>query len=130
MSEHGGEDTVINGLTVNTENKGGVVTDKFNGIAIQYDTPQGSLSNMRTPGGDATGQGVAYVNGQTYDYMSAATENDNTNSHEDLSKQEVKNSGNDVTQYDSTTTQSFVDAIDYTRYGKTSTETRALEDEK
>lgn len=141
VSEHGGEDTVTNGLTVNTENKGGLVTDKYNGIGIQFDTPQGSLSNMRTPGGDATGQGVAYatenVEGvtpptakQTYQYMSGASENDNTNVHEDLSKQEVKNSGDDVTKYDSTTTQSFVDAIDYTRYGKTSTETRALEDDK
>lgn len=136
VSEHGGEDTVTNGLTVNTENKGGLVTDKFNGIAIQFDTPQGSLQNLRVPGGDATGKGVAYAtdntqgNEQQYNYMSAASENDNTNAHEDFSKQEVKNSGDDVTKYDSTTTQSFVDAIDYTRYGKTSTETRALEDDK
>ena len=130
VSEHGGEDTVTNGLTVNTENKGGLVTDKFNGMNIQYDTPQGSLQNLRTPGGDATGTGVGYVNGQTYNYMTGASENDNTNAHEDFSKQEVKNSGDDVTKYDSTTTQSFVDAIDYTRYGKTSTETRALEDDK
>ena len=130
ITEHGGEDTVTNGLTVNTENKGGLVTDKFNGMNIQYDTPQGSLQNLRTPGGDATGTGVGYVNGQTYNYMTGASENDNTNAHEDFSKQEVKNSGDDVTKYDSTTTQSFVDAIDYTRYGKTSTETRNLEDEK
>lgn len=104
-------------------------TDKNNAVHIIYDTPQGSLQNMRTPGGDATGTGVAYVNGQTYNYMSAADETDDTQtkSSSGTSSNEA-DSTSDVT-YDETNTHDG-DSTDTMAYGSVDTETRNLTNKK
>lgn len=58
-----------------------------NGINIQFDTPMGSLSSMRTPDTTLRGEGVSAAasvaetgthtgGGRTYNYMSAASESD------------------------------------------------------
>ena len=71
-----------------------------NGVQIMSDTPMGSLQNIRTPGGDVDDntstteqfdegrdmdiygfggdRGYDYTTGQSYNYMSAATETDQT----------------------------------------------------
>lgn len=104
-------------------------TDKNNAVHIIYDTPQGSLQNMRTPGGDATGTGVAYVNGQTYNYMSAADETDDTQtkSSSGTSSNEA-DSTSDVT-YDETNTHDG-DSTDTMAYGSVDTESRNLTNKK
>lgn len=59
-------------------------TNKDNGIVIDFDTPMGSLENMRSPNSSMEGQGVEAVAGgagmpnREYNYMSAARENDRT----------------------------------------------------
>lgn len=104
-------------------------TDKNNAVHIIYDTPQGSLQNMRTPGGDATGAGVAYVNGQTYNYMSAADETDDTQvkASSGTSSNEA-DSTSDVT-YDETNTHDG-DSTDTMAYGSVDTESRNLTNKK
>lgn len=129
VTDHDGADTVTNNLLTTNENLGGTVTDKANSIDINYDTPQGSLANMRSPGGDATGTGVAYANGQTYNYMSSAGEDNRTNVHEDLSRNQSEDTGTVETAYDSATTQTFGND-DETNYASTTTETRNLNDGK
>ena len=126
---HDGADTVTNDLLTTNEDLGGQVTDKQNAIGINYDTPQGSLANMRTPGGDATGTGVAYANGQTYNYMSNAQETNNTNVHESHAESQSADTGTVETAYDSTTTQTM-NNTDTTTHNTTSTETRNLADSK
>ena len=77
--------------TTTAETKGGYKDSNSsrnddNSMRVQYDTPQGSLQNLRTPGGtpggtngtDKTKRGIAYSTGQTYNYMSAAEESDGT----------------------------------------------------
>lgn len=57
-----------------------------NGMTLSFDTPQGSLDDLRNPGGvpgsgsgsSEVGKGIAYAAGQSYNYLSAAAENDNT----------------------------------------------------
>lgn len=57
-----------------------------NAMSFTFDTPQGSLEDLRDPGGvpgtgsgaEAVGKGIAYATGQEYNYFSAAGENDGT----------------------------------------------------
>ena len=57
-----------------------------NAMGFNFDTPQGSLDELRDPGGvpgsgsgqSAVGKGIEYATGQDYNYFSAATENDST----------------------------------------------------
>lgn len=75
-------------------------TSKVNAVAVAYDTPQGKLQNqMVTPGGDRTGTGVKYISDNTFNYMTAANENDNTT---------VDNGSNNEST-NSSTTRSFDD---------------------
>lgn len=54
-------------------------TDK-NGLGLTFDSPQGSLDELRDPGGTPgegnAGKGIAYAAGQSYNYFSSAAEND------------------------------------------------------
>lgn len=111
-----------------TTNLGGLVTDKNNSVNITSDTPMGSLQNLRTPGGDATGTGVAYQTdgNRSYNYMSGASELGQTTTHEDLSAVEVAH-GYDhsgtaddgvETVYNTTDTQSYNNRKDTTKFGK------------
>ena len=82
-----------------------------NDLHVQYDTPQGSLSNMRTPGGtpggstgeDKSKRGVAYATGQTYNYMSAAEENDGTSWQDGENVREYGISGKNDGKYEEIT---------------------------
>ena len=84
-----------------------------NSIAITYDTPMGSLSNMRTPDTslrgegvgaaasasstitpDATGQPTRTAGGRTYQYMSGAVEDDSSS----LTSNHSATGGNDYTE--------------------------------
>lgn len=102
-------------------------TDKNNAVHIVYDTPQGSLQNMRTPGGDATGTGVAYVNGQTYNYMSAADETDDTQTKSSTGSSSNESDGTSEIEYDETTVHDG-DSTDTMAYGKTDTTTYGSND--
>jgi len=67
-------DTSNGTLNGNSEN-----TNKQNTVGIRFDTPQGKLQNqLVSPGGDRTGTGVSYASSNTYNYMTAAEENDGT----------------------------------------------------
>lgn len=93
-SENGSyTDTSEGTLTGTSEN-----SNKTNAVGISYDTPQGKLQNqMVSPGGDRTGQGVKYVSDNTFNYMSAANENDSS----------VIDSSNNEENTSSTTTRTF-----------------------
>lgn len=97
-------------------------TNKENGVHIVYDTPQGSLQNMRTPGGDATGTGVAYVNGQTYNYMSSAEETNATNVKSGTGSSTRETDDTSGVVYDEQNTHDG-DSTDTMAYGKTDTTT-------
>lgn len=53
-----------------------------NGMGFNFDTPEGSLDDLRDPGGvpgdSGVGVGVDYANGQSYNYFSNASESDTT----------------------------------------------------
>lgn len=67
-------DSSSGSLNGNSEN-----VNKQNAVGIRFDTPQGKLQNqLVSPGGDRSGQGVSYVSDNTYNYMTAAEENDGT----------------------------------------------------
>lgn len=127
-----------------TESTGSDTTNN-NVMDIRYDTPQGSLKNLRTPGGDATGKGVGYVNEQTYNYMSAASEHDESNvgnstSHETVTGNTKDTTSNTInstdkndstknsnTEYNETNNDSSETSRESTTtYGQTNTETRNL----
>ena len=125
-----------------TENTGTTGND-HNIIQINYDTPQGSLDNMRTPGGNAKGTGVNYANGQTYNYMSSASEVDESNVQTDNTQQETTGSDSTTTTYNDTQTETrnlqdettynsqntrTANLTDATTYGGTNTETRNTTD--
>lgn len=129
----------VAGTNSSTTNNTGTTGNDHNVIQINYDTPQGSLDNMRSPGGNAKGTGVAYANGQTYNYMSSATEVDDSNVQTDNTQQETTGSDNTTTTYNDTNTRTAnlqdettynsddtrtVNLQDQTTYGGTDTETR------
>lgn len=120
-SAHTGDQTVENNNTQTTDNTG-YTKDDVNSMQIAYDTPQGSLQNLRSPGGDASGTGVSYVDGQTYNYMSAAQENDQTSKHTDATKTEAVGTDNTTTTFNDTMTESR-DTADETTYNSTDTKT-------
>lgn len=141
-ASHTGTQTTEESIN-STVNNTGTTTDKNNAIAITSDTPQGSLQNLRTPGGDATGTGVSYVQGQSYNYMSAASESDATNVNE-VNTENVTDTTDDtqVTFNDTnTTTHNTTDTTihdtndretrnlaDVTNYGQRNTTTNNLTD--
>lgn len=75
--------TVENGGYTDTVNQNisdsGTDRNDTNAIQYNFDTPQNSLQNMRTPGGPAAGKGVDYSSENEYKYMSSAVEQDSTN---------------------------------------------------
>lgn len=125
-SAHTGTQSNEGSTTQETTNTGTTSNDT-NNMQIIYDTPQGSLSNVRTPGGDAKGTGVSYTNSQTYNYMSQAVEQDNSNVQTDNTTQNVEGTSSDETTFDDTTTVTK-DLNDLTTYNDTHTETRNLSD--
>lgn len=135
---HTGTQGVAGTNSSSTANTGTTGND-HNIIQINYDTPQGSLDNMRTPGGSAKGTGVAYANGQTYNYMSSASEVDESNVQTDNTQQETTGSDSTTTTYNDTQTETrnlqdqttynsedtrTLDLTDATTYGGINTETR------
>lgn len=123
---HTGTQSVDSTNEQDTTNTGTTAND-HNVITVQSDTPMGSLSNLRTPGGDAKGTGVTYANGQTYNYMSAAQEVDESNVQTDNTTQHVEGTEGSTTTYDDTVTETK-DLEDRTDYNSTETETRNLTD--
>lgn len=116
-----GSDTVVNTGTDTVANTG-TNTHAINGVELVSDTPMGSLGNMRTPGGDATGRGVAYATGQnSYNYLSAAKENDSTDveTQDTLQTNEIDNSSE--TQYDSQNEREYINNRDVTNHGHVTT---------
>ena len=129
----------VAGTNSSTTNNTGTTSNDRNVIQINYDTPQGSLDNMRSPGGNAKGTGVSYANGQTYNYMSSAAEVDESNVQTDNTQQATTGSDNTTTTYNDTNTRTAnlqdettynsddtrtVNLQDQTTYGGTDTETR------
>lgn len=129
----------VAGTNSSTTNNTGTTGTDHNVIQINYDTPQGSLDNMRSPGGNAKGTGVAYANGQTYNYMSSAAEVDESSVQTDNTQQATTGSDNTTTTYNDTNTRTAnlqdettynsddtrtVNLQDQTTYGGTDTETR------
>lgn len=92
-----GSYTDTNSNTTMTDN-----TKKDNAFQVNYNTPQGSLQNMRSPGASAAGKGVEMITGETFNYMSAAAESGNT--HIDKDREEVRGKNtrtyNDYAQHD------------------------------
>lgn len=95
VTAHKGDDTTLDKSAEITEGLGGNVTENLNVVDIHSDTPMGSLSNLRTPGGNAAGLGVTYQTGsegqggQTYNYMTDASERGQTIQRTDESKSQV-----------------------------------------
>lgn len=140
---HTGTQTVA-GTNSSTINNTGTTTDNHNTQQINSDTPMGSLSNLRAPGGNASGTGVAYVQGQTYNYMSSAVEFDETNVKTDNTSQGTTGSYSDTTTFNDTMTETpnlkdkttydsqdkrTLDLEDKTTYNSTDLRTANLEDE-
>jgi len=110
--------------TLNT----GTTSNDHNSQQINSDTPMGSLQNLRTPGGNAKGTGIAYANGQTYNYMSSAAEFDESNVQTDNTQQDVTGSDSSTTTFNDTTTETR-NLQDQTTYNSSTERTVALEDE-
>lgn len=121
-----------------TENTGTTANDK-NTVQINYDTPMGSLQNLRTPGGNAKGTGVDYANGQTYQYMSSAIEVNDSNVQTDDTAQHTEGTDNSTTTFNDTNTETrnltdttdlssndsrTLDLSDVQSYNSSNTETR------
>ena len=117
----------VAGTNSSTTNNTGTTGNDHNVIQINYDTPQGSLDNMRSPGGSAKGTGVAYANGQTYNYMSSAAEVDESNVQTDNTQQATTGSDNTTTTYNDTNTRT-ANLQDETSYHSTDTRTANLQD--
>lgn len=103
-----GTEQTVDENTQSSESSDSKTTD-LNSVQINFDTPMGSLGNMRTPGGDAKGEGVSYVNSQSYDYMTSAAELDQSNVESGSQTQEVTDNGTSTITYntsDSTTKDS------------------------
>jgi hypothetical protein len=140
------------GTNSQTTNNTGTTSNDHNFIQINSDTPMGSLDTLRTPGGDAKGTGVSYATGTSntggdsprqYNYMTSASEVDESNVQTDDTTQEVSGSDSatttfndtntetrnlqDETTYDSTTERTL-DLSDATQYNSTNTETRNTQD--
>lgn len=126
-SAHTGTQGTESSSSQETTNTGTTGTD-HNLIQVQSDTPMGSLSNLRTPGGDARGTGVTYANGQTYNYMSGAQEVDESNVQTDNTEQDVTGSESSETTFNDTTTETK-NLTDKTEYHSTETETLNLQDQ-
>lgn len=126
-SAHTGTQGTESSSSQETTNTGTTGTD-HNLIQVQSDTPMGSLSNLRTPGGDARGTGVTYANGQTYNYMSGAQEVDESNVQTDNTEQDVTGSESSETTFNDTTTETK-NLTDRAEYHSTETETLNLQDE-
>ena len=124
---HTGTQGRVSSSTQTTENTGTTGVDT-NAMQISYNTPMGSLQNLRTPGGAAKGTGVNYVNSQTYNYMSAAGETDQSSVTTDNTQQDVTGSDNSTTTYNDVNTKTL-DLTDETTYNSTNTKTLDLEDE-
>lgn len=82
------------GTMTDTRTQSGAVKD--NSFQVHYDTPMGSLSNMRTgPGsssgaGPSSGQGSDLISNATFNYMSAASEQGATREFDDYEDENVK----------------------------------------
>lgn len=126
-SAHTGTQGTESSSSQETTNTGTTGTD-HNLIQVQSDTPMGSLSNLRTPGGDARGTGVTYANGQTYNYMSGAQEVDESNVQTDNTEQDVTGSESSETTFNDTTTETK-NLTDRAEYHSTETETLNLQDQ-
>lgn len=125
---HTGTQTVAGTNEQDTENTGHTDND-HNVIQINSDTPMGSLQNLRTPGGSAKGTGVAYANGQTYNYMSSASEVDESNVQTDNTNQHTEGTDSSETTFDDANTETR-NLQDQTTYASTNTRTLNLEDEQ
>lgn len=110
-----------------TTNTGTTGTDD-NRIGINYQTPMGSLQNLRTPGGDARGTGVSYANSQTYNYMTAADELNASSVVTDNTRQQSQGTDSSTTTYNDTNTETK-NLTDRTDYASTKERTLNLEDE-
>jgi len=116
-----------NHQVVDTDNDG-----RDNGFQVNYDTPMGSLSNMRSPGASSAGKGSAMVTDETFNYMSSAVENgnthidDNTETTDGYTERTFTNYQQTDTGTD-TNVKSFSEREDVTNddvtYGKTDTKT-------
>lgn len=118
---HTGTQGVASTNSQETANTGTTSTDN-NSVQIVYDTPMGTLANMRTPGGDAKGTGVSYVNGQTYNYMSGSQEDDASSVVTDNTTQNIDGSEDSTTTFNDTVTVTK-DLTDETTYASTNTDT-------
>jgi len=101
-----------------------------NDVNTAFDTPQGSLQQLITPGGapggndgtDLTKRGVAYAAAQTYNYMSAAQTKDATEWNKSTAERVYGISGNNDGKYTETTSDTF-DIDGTTNYDKAKTTT-------
>lgn len=82
------------GSMTDTRTQSGAIKD--NSFNVAYDTPMGSISNMRTgPGsssgaGPSSGQGSDLISNATFNYMSAASEQGSTREFDDYEDENVK----------------------------------------
>lgn len=124
---HTGTQTTTGSNEQETDNTGHTDND-HNLVQVNSDTPMGSLSNLRTPGGNAKGTGVGYANGQTYNYMSSASEVDESNVQTDATNQHTEGTDSSETEFDDANTETR-NLQDQTTYNSTNTRTLNLEDE-
>lgn len=123
---HTGTTGTVGSNSQTTENTG-TTTNNLNEYQVNSDTPMGSLSNLRTPGGNPSGTGANYGNTQTYNYMSSASEHGSTNVESDNTQQDVTGSDSSTTTYNNTDT-STKDLTDTTTYNTEDERTLDLSD--
>lgn len=115
------------GYTDSTQTK-----NDSNAMSFTFDTPQGSLEDLRDPGGvpgtgsgaSAVGKGIAYATGQEYNYFSAAGENDGTTWIDGTNKRVYGVDGENDGKYQETTKDSY-DIDGTTKFDKTELKTKS-----
>ena len=103
-----------------------------NDINTAFDTPQGSLQQLITPGGapggnngtDLTKRGAAYAAAQTYNYMSAAQTKDATEWNKSTAERLYGIDGENNGKYTETTTDTF-DIDGTTNFDKSTVTTKS-----
>jgi hypothetical protein len=84
------------GSVTDTRTQTGSVKD--NSFQVNYDTPMGSLQNMRSPGGSSAGKGSSLITDETFNYMSSASEAGSTRAFDNYEDENVKSFSNDYAQ--------------------------------
>ena len=107
-----------NGSYTDTTQEASNSTNNVNKLAVQNDTPMGSLSNMRTPNTSSSGTGVSGVDGYTYKYASFAQTDDETSVDNNTSSGSTTRTYDNYYKSDDGTTEDMTTGGDSENYDK------------